>query len=488
MQLGALLPPGAALPQSLAREREVAGLSCDSRAVKAGDLFFALSGSKTDGARFIADAVAKGAVAVVTDPRAEAPSAAGDRIVRVIDPRAALSHAAAAFFPRQPETILAVTGTSGKTSVAEFVRQILTALGRKAASLGTIGIVKPGATRYGSLTTPDPITLHRTLQELADEGITHLAMEASSHGLDQHRLDGVRLSAAAFTNLGRDHLDYHPTVDHYFDAKMRLFNDLLRGPATTAVINLDGALGDRALAVAQRASRIGKILTVGRKGSDIRLRDVRRAGFGQRIAFEVRGALFEADLPLVGEYQVENTLTALGLAISSDSVRVDEAVAALTHLEGVRGRLEIVARPNGGLVIVDYAHKPDALEVVLATLRPFARGRLICVFGCGGDRDRGKRPIMGEIAGRLADIVIVTDDNPRSEPPAAIRAAILAQAPAAREIGDRGDAIATAIGMVGEGDVLLVAGKGHEEGQIVGDKIIEFSDHAAIGRALGKKG
>jgi UDP-N-acetylmuramoyl-L-alanyl-D-glutamate--2,6-diaminopimelate ligase len=356
----------------------------------------------------------------------------------------------------------------------------MTAVGVRAASVGTIGVVKPGGSVYGSLTTPDPVTLHQTLDSLAAEGVTHLAMEASSHGLDQCRLDGVRLMAGAFLNLGRDHLDYHPTVEDYLAAKLRLFSDLLQ-PGQTAVINADGPRAADAMAVAK--ARGLAVVTTGRAGDTIRLVEIQRDGFRQKLVLEHAGRRYAVDLGLIGDYQASNALVAAALCLATelDPARTFEALPALT---GVSGRLEVVAGHNGGIAVVDYAHKPEALAAALAALRPFATGRLICVFGCGGDRDAGKRPIMGRIAVESADTVIVTDDNPRTEVPAAIRAAVLAGATGALEIGDRGEAIAQGMAMLGQGDVLLVAGKGHETGQIVGTTVIPFSDHDAIRSAL----
>jgi UDP-N-acetylmuramoyl-L-alanyl-D-glutamate--2,6-diaminopimelate ligase len=375
-----------------------------------------------------------------------------------------------------------VTGTSGKTSVAEFTRQIFSCLGHNAASLGTIGIVKPGGAVYGSLTTPDPITLHATLAGLADEGVTHLAMEASSHGLDQHRLDGVKLTAAAFTNLGRDHMDYHPTMEHYLAAKLRLFTELLE-PGQRAVVNLEDRAGEEVLAASRKRGL--DVLTVGPRGEMLELAGVERDGFAQRMRVVHGGRTHEVRLPLVGAYQVSNALVAAGLAIAAgeDAGRVLQAVESL---QGVKGRLDIVGERNGGLAVVDYAHKPEALIAALDACRPFATGKLICVFGCGGDRDKGKRPIMGQIAVVRADITIVTDDNPRTEVPAVIRAEILAGAKGAREIGDRAQAIQTAVAMMRPGDVVLVAGKGHETGQIVGNTVLPFSDHHVLKAALGQ--
>ncbi len=460
---------------------DIVAVTDDSRKVVLGSLFVAIPGTKADGGAYIADAIARGAVAVIAGISAPVPDMPGVRIVRVEDPRQVLANVAARFYRHQPGIVLAVTGTSGKTSVAEFTRQILTECGRAAASAGTIGVIKPSGAVYGSLTTPDPVTLHATLADLADEGVTHLAMEASSHGLDQHRLDGVKLTAGAFTNLGRDHLDYHPTIEAYLAAKLRLFSELLHS-GQRAVVNSDG---DRAADVMRACKSRGlDIFTVGRTGTGLRLDRVAMDGFAQVLDITTAGGLAKSvRLPLVGAYQVENALVAAGLAIAAgeDAGRV---IAALAALKGVKGRLEIIGEARGGLGVVDYAHKPEALTAALGACRPFVTGKLICVFGCGGDRDRGKRLIMGEIAVAKSDVVIVTDDNPRSEAPAAIRAEILAGATGAREIGDRAEAIAAAVGMMGPGDVVLVAGKGHETGQIVGDKVLPFSDHEFLQTAL----
>jgi UDP-N-acetylmuramoyl-L-alanyl-D-glutamate--2,6-diaminopimelate ligase len=378
--------------------------------------------------------------------------------------------------------IAAVTGTSGKTSVAAFTRQIWAALGHGAASIGTVGIVTPTREVYGSLTTPDPIGLHRTLHELAGEGVSHLAIEASSHGLDQHRLDGLRIAAGGFTNLSRDHLDYHPTLEAYLAAKLRLFTDLIQ-PGGAAVVVADH---EHAEAVTAAAKQRGlRLVTVGRKGEGIRLIDAAIDGFAQALEVAHAGNTYEVRLPLPGAFQVENALVAAGLAIATGS---DPAatLAALAQLKGAKGRLELVGENNGAPIFVDYAHKPDALAKALEALRPYASKRLIVVFGCGGDRDPGKRPMMGAIAAQMADRVIVTDDNPRTELPAAIRAAILAGSPGAIEIGDRREAIGASIAELRRGDVLLIAGKGHETGQIVGKQVLPFSDHEAVAAVLGK--
>ncbi len=468
-----------------AGELPVAGLAVDSRAVKAGDVFFALAGSKTDGARFIDSAIQSGALAVAGDHLPQ-----GDHrvpFVTVPNPRRALALAAARFYPRQPATIAAVTGTSGKTSVAAFTRQIWERLGFSSASIGTIGLVSPGRTVYGSLTTPDPIALHHELDELANEGVTHLALEASSHGLDQYRLDGVRVAAGGFTNLTRDHMDYHPDIAHYLRAKLRLFRDLVASNGA-AVISAGHDYSPEVI----DAARVRKlrIISVGRKGDGgaegIALVDVAIDGFAQRMTIEHRGRRRAIRLPLVGEFQIENALVAAGLAIGTGS-EPDKVFAAIEHLEGAKGRLELVGEHNGAPVFVDYAHKPDALAKALQALRPYAKRRLVVVFGAGGDRDAGKRPLMGEIATAHADSVIVTDDNPRSENPQLIRAAILASARNAREIGDRAEAIRTAIAGLQPGDALLIAGKGHETGQIVGDRVLPFSDHDAVVAALASR-
>lgn len=459
---------------------DISGLAVDSRLVKPGDLFFALAGHKTDGARFIDAALAAGAAAIAGEQRPQQDLKVP--FVGAPNPRRALALAAARFFPRQPQTIAAVTGTSGKTSVAAFTRQIWLELGHAAASIGTIGLVSPKRKVYGSLTTPDPIALHRQLDEIAGDGVTHLAFEASSHGLDQYRLDGVRVAAGGFTNLSRDHMDYHPDVAHYLNAKLRLFRDLVP-PGGAAVISADHDCSRDVIAAAR--SRKLMIITVGRNADDdgIRLVDASIDGFAQKLEIEFRGRRHAIHLPLVGEFQIENALVAAGLAIGTGS-EADAVFASLAHLEGAKGRLERVGERNGAPIFVDYAHKPDALAKALQALRPYARRKLIVVFGAGGDRDAGKRPLMGAIAAENADSVIVTDDNPRSENPAAIRAAILAAARGAGEIGDRAEAIKAGIAALEPGDVLLIAGKGHEIGQTIGDKTLPFSDHEAVAAVL----
>jgi UDP-N-acetylmuramoyl-L-alanyl-D-glutamate--2,6-diaminopimelate ligase len=480
VRLADLLPEAASDAQRA--DIEIAGLSADSRKIKPGYLFVAVAGAKTDGAHFARAAADAGAVAVAAEQRPE--GLPGTVIfVPVKNARRALALAAAKFFSRQPGTIGAVTGTSGKTSVAAFTRQIWAALGFSAASIGTVGMVSPKGETYGALTTPDPVELHRTLDQLAGEGVTHLALEASSHGLDQHRLDGVRIAAGAFTNLSRDHLDYHPTMEAYLQAKLRLFTELVE-PSGTAVIDVDHCYGGQVVDAARRRGL--KVMTVGVGGDDIKLLSGEIDGFAQVIGIGYGGKIYKVKLPLVGAFQVANAAVAAGLAIATGAEPA-RVFPALENLTGAKGRLELVGSANGAPIFIDYAHKPDALAKALAALRPYASGELVVVFGAGGDRDAGKRPIMGRIAAENADRVIVTDDNPRSEQPAAIRAAILAAATAAAEIGDRSAAIRAGIASLKKGDVLLIAGKGHETGQIIGDRVLPFSDHDAVAAALQGK-
>lgn len=461
-------------------DADVTSICHESRNVIAGSLFFALAGTKADGAAYAHDAAANGAIAIVTGQQGQIEGLSVP-IIRVPDPRLALARCAARFFGAQPETMIAVTGTAGKTSVAGFVRQIWAYAGFAAAFIGTTGVVSPARNSYGTLTTPDPVTLHSLLKDLAADGVTHAAIEASSHGLDQHRLAGVTLRAGAFTNLGRDHLDYHPNMEDYLQAKMRLFNTLLPKGAP-AVIFADDAYSAQVIAGAETAGL--DVLTVGRNGRFISLKRVEHERRRQRAHIEHAGALYEIDLPLAGDFQISNALVAAGLAIAT-GVAAPVAFKALEHLEGAPGRLDLVGQTqDGALVYVDYAHKPEALENVLASVRPFTSGRVILVFGCGGDRDKGKRPIMGEIAMRLADVVIVTDDNPRSEVPAQIRAEIMARAVGAREIGDRTLAIECAVMMLKAGDTLIVAGKGHEEGQMIAGVNHPFSDHQELRKVM----
>lgn len=472
-----LLEPDVKLSEEQAKLR-VTGITSDSREVRPGFLFAALPGTKVDGSVFLSQAFASGAVAAITSAGTafdNGPTFA------VANPRQLFSRAASRFYSQQPELAVAVTGTNGKTSVASFTREIWQEMGFRAASIGTIGVVGPQGATYLGHTTPDPVHLHQALEALAGDHVKHLVMEASSHGLAQYRLDGVRLSAAAFTNLTRDHLDYHPTIEDYFDAKMRLFEELLPKGAP-AIINGEGPFADR---VVERSRAAGlRVHTVGQGGSLLNLVSVRREGFGQQIVVRAPSQKHEIYLPLVGAFQLSNALVAAGLVLATGG---EESLAlhALEMLKGAKGRLELVGKAGSGApVFVDYAHTPDALVNALQALRPYVDGRLIVVFGAGGDRDPGKRPLMGEAASQNADVLIVTDDNPRTEDPALIRAAVLAGASNGLEIGGRAEAIASAAKMLQQGDVLLVAGKGHEEGQTIGRETIPFSDHEAVLAAL----
>ena len=452
----------------------ISGITADSRQVEPGFLFAALRGVKADGAAFIPAALARGAAAILTDEVTRADCTVP--VIRVPNPRATLARAAARFFGAQPETVVAVTGTNGKTSVAAFTRQIWAGLGHASASVGTVGIVSPRGERKLEHTTPDPIELQQVMAELAGEGVTHAAIEASSHGLAQHRLDGLQVKAGAFTNLTRDHLDYHPDFEDYFQAKLRLFTEVL-GPGGAAVIDADFPESERVIA-ASRARGL-KVFTVGHAGETIRIMQQERTASGQRLSLLVEGRGFEVDLPLIGDFQAANAVTALGLVLSLGA-DTEKAVAALEKLIGASGRLEHVTTVNGGRVVVDFAHTPDALENALTALRPYVTGRLIAVFGAGGDRDPGKRPLMGAAVARHADIAIVTDDNPRSEDPAAIRAQVLAGCPGGIDGGGRPAAIRLGLAMLQPGDILVVAGKGHEQGQEIAGRIIPFSDQAEI--------
>jgi len=465
----------------------ITGLTSDSRKVRPGYLFAALPGSKTDGAKFLADAVSRGAAVVLGAPALAAEaSALGVRFIADANPRLALARQAAAYYGAQPATVAAVTGTKGKSSIVAFLREIWTALGYPAASLGTVGVIGPKGEKPLSHTTPDPVEIHALLAELKAEGVDHLAVEASSHGLDQYRLDGVRIAAAGFTNITRDHMDYHATFEDYLGAKLRLFTEVV-AEGGVAVINADAEHADRFIAAAK--ARGLKLLTVGRNGDAIRLDRREDHGQAQVLTLHHGGKIYYVELPQAGEFQCSNALVAAGLAIGlgADPAKVFKA---LEHLKGAPGRMEKVAfAKSGAPIYVDYAHTPDSLEKVLEALRPHTAGRLHVVFGCGGDRDKGKRPLMGAIAVKLADDVIVTDDNPRTEDAATIRQQILAAAPGAREIGDRHQAIATAVAALGTGDVLIVAGKGHETGQYVNGVTYPFSDRdEAIAAALAHGG
>lgn len=464
---------------------DITGITADSRKVEQGFLFAAVPGTQQDGRQYIKDAVAKGAVAVLAPEGTSVESAS---LVTAPDVRIALSAFAARFYPRQPENIAAVTGTSGKTSVAQFTRELWAHNGHQAASVGTLGLVTPKEKLYGSLTTPDAVELHRVLDDVAGRGITHLVMEASSHGLDLHRLDNVRVRVGAFTNLSRDHLDYHDSLESYFAAKARLFNELMPS-GSTAVLNADVPEFD-ALATICRA-RLHTIISYGQNGGDIRLLEHRVGADGQSIRISVQAHHYDLLLPVAGTFQVWNSLCALGIALGSGEDE-QKTVEGLEKLTGVPGRLQrIGVSSKGGVVFVDYAHKPGALENVLTAMRAHVAAhpgaRLHVVFGCGGNRDKGKRPQMGAIAQKLADVVFVTDDNPRREVPDEIRKDILAgcaPGPDLHETGDRAMAIQTAIAGLAKNDVLVIAGKGHEIGQIVGDKVLPFDDADVAQKAL----
>ncbi|WP_414694242.1 UDP-N-acetylmuramoyl-L-alanyl-D-glutamate--2,6-diaminopimelate ligase [Phenylobacterium sp.] len=469
---------------------QIEGVTADSRKVRPGWLFAALPGAKVDGRSFAPRAVEQGAVAVLSSREIEGLTAP---TVIASDPRRVYALAAAAFWGQQPATCVAVTGTNGKTSVAGFCRQMFAHAGFKAASMGTLGVrvSAPGfadeqVTPPG-LTTPDASDVAELLARVAQSGVTHLALEASSHGIDQRRLDGVRLTAAGFLNLTQDHLDYHGTMGVYRAAKLRLFETLLtRGKA--AVLNADS---DAYSAFAATAVSAGQtLMSVGEAGQGLRLLDRALLPNGQGLKIAYDGKTYDLRLPLAGAFQASNALVAAGLCIAA-GLSIEQALAGLEKIEGAPGRLQRVGQGlHGGEAYVDYAHTPDGLKTVLGALRPHVRGKLIVVFGAGGDRDRTKRPLMGRIAADLADVAIVTDDNPRSENPAAIRAEILTGAPkssrsgGAKEIGDRGEAIRAAAALLGEGDILVVAGKGHEQGQIVGDVVHPFDDIAETAEAL----
>ena len=465
---------------------DIVGLTCDSREVEPGFLFAALPGTRTDGRAFIAEAVRRGAAAVLGPPGTELDL--GEAVLPLLideNPRRRFALMAARYYGQQPATVVAVTGTNGKTSVVSFVRQIWEGLGRTAASVGTLGIAAPDMASPGSLTTPDPVALHRNLSNLALRGVDCLALEASSHGLAQYRLDGIDMAAAAFTNLSRDHLDYHGSFEAYLGAKLRLFSEVMDADGI-AVLNADSAPSAPVLSACK--ARGVRAVTYGFRGGDIRIERAVPLPEGQRLELTVAGKRHTVSLPLVGAFQASNILCALSLvAVCGDDC--DRVVATLETLEGVPGRVQRVATlANGAAGYVDYAHTPDALANVLDALRPHARGRLHVVFGAGGDRDRGKRPEMGRVASERADRVIVTDDNPRTEDAAEIRRQVLAQCPGAREIGDRAEAIAAAVAALGTDDLLVVAGKGHETGQTVGTEVLPFDDAGVLAAAMAEAG
>jgi UDP-N-acetylmuramoyl-L-alanyl-D-glutamate--2,6-diaminopimelate ligase len=451
-------------------DSEVTGFALDHRKVARGSVFGAFRGALFDGEDFIGQAVDRGAVAVVARPEAQVAKVP---LLADPEPRRLFAELAARFYAPFPETVVAVTGTNGKTSTVEMTRQIWRMSGHRSASIGTLGVTTSDEQVKTGLTTPDIVTFLNNMAGLDRMGISHVAYEASSHGLDQHRAEGVPLAAAAFTNFSRDHLDYHQTMDAYFEAKMRLFDELLP-PGRPAVIWTDDPRSDE---VIERATRRGhRVMTVGRKGETIRLVEQSPTALGQKLLLEHGGKSHRLALPLIGAYQAANVLTAAGLVLATGG-KWEDTFAAMQRLAPVRGRLERAVISRGGVpVYVDYAHTPDALEAAIAALRPHVGGRLITVFGAGGDRDQGKRPEMGRVATTLSDLVIVTDDNPRSEDPARIRADIMAGASGATEVPGRREAIAEAIRIAREGDIVLVAGKGHETGQIIGDRVLPFDD------------
>jgi len=457
------------------------GVTSDSRQVKKNYLFAALPGSKTDGSGYILDAIQHGASYVLIGEDVKYDPVNEVTFIIHSNPRQAFAEIAARFYKLQPENIVAVTGTSGKTSTVSFVQQLWHLSGNtKCASLGTLGVSGPGLRRYGSLTTPDTQSLQAELADLAAVGVNHLAMEASSHGLDQYRLDGVKIKAAAYTNLSRDHLDYHSDMESYFNAKARLFSEVMVENGFS-IINADDDYAKKLDTISTQNGH--KIITYGCDAKDIKIISRVAKPNGQDVALSVMGEDYNITLPLVGEFQVMNALCALGLVLSLDN-DPKKYVPLLEKLRGVPGRLQHVGGHPNGAVYVDYAHKPAALEAVLNTLRPHTEGKLVCLFGCGGNRDPGKRSMMGKIASNLADEIIVTDDNPRYEDPALIRQQIMDAAPSAIEIADRAEAIQYAVRELSEGDVLVVAGKGHEHGQIIGETVHIFDDLEEVQKSI----
>ncbi len=454
--------------EAFASDPEITGLTADSRAVGSGFLFAALPGEKIDGAEFIPQAEKKGAAAVLARPGAETTLP----LVTDDNPRVRLAAMAARFYPRQPEIVAGVTGTNGKTSTAHFAAQLWEKLGRKGGSLGTLGAQAPGFERRATLTTPEPVALHQTLDAMAEAGVERLAMEVSSHAIAQARADAVRFQIAAFTNITQDHLDYHPTFADYFAAKARLFDELLQSDGI-AIVN---AGGEGAAEIVQTAKARGaKVYTTGAEGDSICLLKAEPTATGIETFIAAFGEEYQIHLPLIGGFQAENALLAAGIVIASGEAS-SMVMPVLAELSGVPGRMQLAATVNGAGVYVDYAHTPDAIASALTAIRPHAKGRVIAIIGAGGDRDRAKRPIMGKAASDCADVVIVTDDNPRSENPASIRAAVLSGCNGAVEIGDRARAIEHGIAILQENDVLLILGKGHETGQQVGDAVLPFDD------------
>ncbi|OJY71754.1 MAG: UDP-N-acetylmuramoyl-L-alanyl-D-glutamate--2,6-diaminopimelate ligase [Sphingobium sp. 66-54] len=448
----------------------VSGFAIDHRKIAPGTVFGAFQGLRVNGEDFIPAAIAAGAVAVVARPEARVEGAVH---IASKEPRRAFAELAARYFAPFPEAVVAVTGTNGKTSTVELTRQLWRMMGEKSASIGTLGVTTSVDQVSTGLTTPDIVTFLSNMAGLAKEGVTHVAYEASSHGLAQYRSEGPRVLAGAFTNLSRDHLDYHGTMDHYFAAKMRLFSEVVASDGAAVVWADDPRSGE----VIERALLRGlKVMSVGEQGETLRLIGRVPTQLGQTLTIEAEGKVHTVTLPLIGAYQAANALTAAALVLATGGA-LERILGLLARVQPVRGRLErAVITRAGAPVYVDYAHTPDGLRAAIEALRPHTRGRLITVFGAGGDRDAGKRPLMGEVASDLSDVVIVTDDNPRGEDPASIRAAIMAGAPGAREIGGRRDAIAAAIAEAGADDIVLLAGKGHEQGQIIGERVLPFDD------------
>ena len=468
--------------KGLPRQVEIEGLALDSRQVRSGYLFAALRGEKQDGTKFIDDAIKRGAVAVLTGPE---PEIRFRGAVHIADhnPRKTFAKMAAKYYGAQPATMAAVTGTNGKTSVIHFVRQMWQRLGVKAAAIGTLGVISEGINYSTGLTTPDPVTLHQALRELADLDVTHAIMEASSHGLSQYRVDGVDVQVAGFTNLTQDHMDYHADEENYYKAKARLFGEVLNVKGT-AVLNTDNPFGMRLQEAMQK--RGVKIISVGRKDADILLKSATPEKGGQHLAFTYRGKDFETRFPVLGSFQAENVLLAAGFAIASGFPPA-KVFKTIYYLAGVPGRMEKVAEtPDGGEVYIDYAHTPDGLSHALSSIREHTFGKLHLVFGCGGERDTGKRPRMGAVAEALADYVYVTDDNPRHENPFQIRQAILKGCPTGMEYVDRGDAIRFGVRAIKPDDVLFITGKGNETGQIVGNQVLPFSDKEVVHETIAK--
>lgn len=468
----------------------ISAITDDSRVVTKGALFAALAGGHHDGEDYIGDALAKGAAFVLAKSTSKVPQDSDVTVLKSQNPRRDFALITAAYYKDQPQTVVAVGGTNGKSSTVHFLRQLWETLGQKAASLGTLGVQGEISTQMlgASMTTPDPVSLHKVLAALAHEGVTHLAMEASSHGLDQHRLDGVRISIGAFTSFSRDHMDYHESEDRYFAAKARQFSHVMPS-GSVAVLNADIPEYAKLEEICKQAGH--RIISYGKTGQGIRLVSVQPQAAAQRIKIKVMDETHEIALPLVGQFQAMNALCALGCAIAEDpenAPRTEKLVQALSKLTAVAGRMQRIGERDEKVVYVDYAHTPGALETVLKALRPHTKGKLVCVFGCGGDRDSGKRPIMGEISARLADQTIITDDNPRNEDPQRIRAQIMSAACAVsdqvQEIANRREAIHTAVAQIGSGDVLLVAGKGHEQGQIIGGHVEPFDDAVEVNKAI----